>query len=39
VSDRLTAAVLELMEVAAGRLPDPAAVDVAALVEGMATER
>lgn len=39
VSDRLATAVLELMEAAAGRLRDPAAVDVAALVEGMAAER
>jgi 3-hydroxyisobutyrate dehydrogenase len=35
VPDRLTAAVLETMEAAAGRLDDPAAADMAALVEGL----
>ena len=35
VDDRLTAAVLETMDAAAGRLPDPSSVDVAALVEGL----
>ncbi|MGY1714625.1 NAD(P)-dependent oxidoreductase [Geodermatophilus sp. SYSU D01106] len=35
VDDRLTAAVLETMEAAAGRLEDPGAVDMAALVRGL----
>jgi 3-hydroxyisobutyrate dehydrogenase len=35
VSDRLTAAVLETMEAAGDRVPDPGAVDMAALVEGL----
>jgi 3-hydroxyisobutyrate dehydrogenase len=35
VSDRLTAAVLETMDVAAERLPDPTAVDLAALIAGL----
>jgi 3-hydroxyisobutyrate dehydrogenase len=35
VSDRLTAAVLETMEAAAGQLPDPGAVDMAALIVGL----
>jgi 3-hydroxyisobutyrate dehydrogenase len=34
VSDRLTAAVLETMEAAADRSPDPAAVDMSILIEG-----
>ena len=39
VDDRLTAAVLETMEAAAGRLPDPGAVDMAALVVGLTAGR
>ena len=39
VSDRLTTAVLETMAAAAERLPDPAAVDAAAMVEGLPQER
>lgn len=39
VDDRLTAAVLETMDAAAGRVPDPAAVDVAALVAGLVPGR
>jgi 3-hydroxyisobutyrate dehydrogenase len=39
VDDRLAAAVLETMDAAAGRVPDPAAVDVAALVEGLVPGR
>jgi 3-hydroxyisobutyrate dehydrogenase len=35
VSDRLTAAVLETMDAAAGRLEDPGSVDMAALIEGL----
>ena len=35
VSDRLTAAVLETMESAIGRLPDPGAVDMAAVIAGL----
>jgi 3-hydroxyisobutyrate dehydrogenase len=35
VDDRLTAAVLETMEAAADRLPDPAAADLAAVVVGL----
>jgi 3-hydroxyisobutyrate dehydrogenase len=35
VSDRLTAAVLETMEAAIGRLPDPGAVDMAAVIAGL----
>ena len=35
VSDRLTAAVLETMDAAAERLPDPSGVDLAALIEGL----
>jgi 3-hydroxyisobutyrate dehydrogenase len=35
VSDRLTAAVLETMEAAIDRLPDPGAVDMAAVIEGL----
>jgi 3-hydroxyisobutyrate dehydrogenase len=35
VSDRLTAAVLETMEAAAERLPDPSGVDLAALIAGL----
>jgi 3-hydroxyisobutyrate dehydrogenase len=35
VSDRLTAAVLETMEAAIGRLPDPGAVDMAAVIVGL----
>ena len=35
VSDRLTAAVLETMDAAAERLPDPSGVDLAALVVGL----
>ncbi len=38
VSDRLTAAVLESLETAAARVPDPAAVDMAALIEGLAPD-
>jgi 3-hydroxyisobutyrate dehydrogenase len=36
VSDRLTAAVLETMDVAADRLPEPEGVDLAALIAGLA---
>jgi 3-hydroxyisobutyrate dehydrogenase len=36
VSDRLTAAVLETMDAAAQRLPDPSGVDLAALIVGLA---
>jgi hypothetical protein len=39
VDDRLTAAVLETTDAAAGRVPDPAAVDVAALVAGLVPGR
>ena len=39
LSDRLTTAVLETMAAAAERLPDPAAVDAAAMVEGLTQER
>jgi 3-hydroxyisobutyrate dehydrogenase len=39
VSDRLTAAVLETMDAAAGRVPDPSAVDLAALVDGLTPGR
>jgi 3-hydroxyisobutyrate dehydrogenase len=39
VDDRLTAAVLETMDAAADRVPDPAAVDVAALVAGLVPGR
>jgi 3-hydroxyisobutyrate dehydrogenase len=35
VSDRLTAAVLETMDTAAQRLPDPSGVDLAALIAGL----
>jgi 3-hydroxyisobutyrate dehydrogenase len=35
LSDRLTAAVLETMQAAAGQLPDPGAVDMAALIVGL----
>ena len=35
VSDRLTAAVLETMDAAAERLPDPSGVDLAALIAGL----
>jgi 3-hydroxyisobutyrate dehydrogenase len=35
LSDRLTAAVLETMDAAADRLPDPAAVDMSALLVGL----
>src|SRR4051794_4375250 len=35
VSDRLTAAVLETMDAAAQRLPDPSGVDLAALIDGL----
>ncbi len=35
VHDRLTAAVLETMDAAADRLPDPASVDMAAIVTGL----
>jgi 3-hydroxyisobutyrate dehydrogenase len=35
----VTAAVLETMDAAAGRVPDPAAVDVAALVAGLGPGR
>jgi 3-hydroxyisobutyrate dehydrogenase len=35
VSDRLTAAVLETMEATIERLPDPGAVDMAAIIEGL----
>jgi 3-hydroxyisobutyrate dehydrogenase len=35
LSDRLTGAVLETMDVAADRLPDPGAVDMAALIAGL----
>jgi 3-hydroxyisobutyrate dehydrogenase len=35
ISDRLTAAVLETMEAAADRLPDPGAVDMAAMIVGL----
>jgi 3-hydroxyisobutyrate dehydrogenase len=35
LSDRLTAAVLETMEAAAERLPDPGSVDLAALITGL----
>jgi 3-hydroxyisobutyrate dehydrogenase len=35
VSDRLTAAVLATMDAAARRLPDPGAVDLAALIAGL----
>ncbi|NYJ07376.1 NAD(P)-dependent oxidoreductase [Petropleomorpha daqingensis] len=35
VSDRLTAAVLETMDAAAQRLPDPSGVDLAALIAGL----
>jgi 3-hydroxyisobutyrate dehydrogenase len=35
VSDRLIAAVLETLEVTADRLPDPTAVDVAAMITGL----
>ena len=39
VSDRLTAAVLETMDAAAGLVPDPSAVDLAALVDGLTPGR
>jgi 3-hydroxyisobutyrate dehydrogenase len=39
VDDRLTAAALETMEAAADRLPDPAAVDLAAIVTGLTRGR
>lgn len=39
VSDRLDAAVLATMDDAARRLPDPGAVDVSALVEGLMADR
>jgi 3-hydroxyisobutyrate dehydrogenase len=39
VDDRLTAAVLETMDAAAGRAPDPSAVDLAALVDGLTPGR
>ena len=39
VDDRLTTAVLETMEAAADRLPDPAAVDLAAVVLGLTPGR
>ena len=35
ISDRLTTAILETMEAAADRSADPAAVDIAALIEGL----
>jgi 3-hydroxyisobutyrate dehydrogenase len=35
LADRLTAAVLETMDAAAERLPDPAAVDLSAMIEGL----
>jgi 3-hydroxyisobutyrate dehydrogenase len=35
VPDRLTAAVVETMDAAAQRLPDPSGVDVAALIAGL----
>jgi len=35
VSDRLTTAVLETMDAAAERLPDPSGVDLAALIAGL----
>jgi 3-hydroxyisobutyrate dehydrogenase len=35
ISDRLTAAVLDTMDVAADRLPEPGAVDLAALIVGL----
>ena len=35
VSDRLTAAVVETMDAAAARLPDPSGVDLAALIAGL----
>jgi 3-hydroxyisobutyrate dehydrogenase len=35
VSDRLTAAVLETMDAAAERLPEPSGVDLAALIAGL----
>lgn len=38
ISDRLTAAVLETMDVAAERLPEPGSVDMAALVVGLPTD-
>jgi 3-hydroxyisobutyrate dehydrogenase len=38
LSDRLTSAVLETMDVAADRLPDPGAVDMAALIGGLPEE-
>jgi 3-hydroxyisobutyrate dehydrogenase len=37
VSERLTAAVLETMDAAADRLPDPGAVDMAALIVGLSS--
>ena len=39
VDDRLTAAVLEIMQAAADRLPDPGAVDMAAVVVGLTAGR
>ena len=39
VDDRVTAAVLETMDAAADRLPDPSAVDMAALVTGLTPGR
>ena len=39
LSDRLTAAVLETMDAAAERLPDPKAVDMSALVTGLEPDR
>lgn len=39
LSDRLTAAVLETMDAAAERLPDPEAVDMSALVAGLEPDR
>lgn len=39
VADRLTAAVLETMEATIDRLPDPGAVDMAAMIEGLSPSR
>jgi 3-hydroxyisobutyrate dehydrogenase len=39
IADRLTAAVLETMDAAAERLPDPAAVDLSALITGLSAAR
>lgn len=38
VSDRLMGAVLETLEIAAGHMADPSAVDMAALIEGLAPD-